>query len=204
MRLIHITGLLIVAPLLSMAAIINVGSLTVPAINPNGVALSGAATVFGADTLASFTASDLPCLQTGPQYCTNAAGVVVTAGTTGVGGTSTFSGPPTFNFGSLLFGNSTLGFVQLFPANAANGLGSANPPTILTFNGASLASLFPAFPVAGIAANQLSFRVADTLYTDNTGNFVIHELVPEPATFGFLGLGLAALGLWHKRRFSSK
>jgi len=44
--------------------------------------------------------------------------------------------------GSLLIGNSTLGFFPLFSANAANGLGSANPPTNLSLSGVTLSSIF--------------------------------------------------------------
>ena len=80
-----------------------------------GPTLTLTSNVFPTDLL-TLSASGQVFLAGGNTYGTNAAGVVTTAGTTGVGGTGLFGA---YNFGSLLLGNSTVGFYQLFPANAS-------------------------------------------------------------------------------------
>ncbi|HLJ17085.1 MAG TPA: PEP-CTERM sorting domain-containing protein [Bryobacteraceae bacterium] len=143
-----------------------------------------------------------PCLQAGPQYCTNGGGIVTVAGTTGIGGTSTFSGTfngtaGTWNYGSLIMEISGEGAVQVFAANAADGLGSATPPTGLTLAATPLSGLgFGSFTSA--ANPTVTFLMADTLYTDNTRQFVLSQAsVPEPSSIWLLGsalVGLAAFG----------
>lgn len=141
-------------------------------------------------------------LQGASRYGTNAAGVVVVAGSQPVGGTSTFnSGPNTFNFGALLLGNATLGFHQLFAADAAAGLGSAAPPTTLTLDGVTLGSIFGAGLDAGTV---LEFRVADINTGDNAGGFSLSQnggptTVPEPSTVLLVGSGALLLGLARRR-----
>ena len=104
------------------------GSVTVPALNPAGFSFLYNGTLTGADTIAFMqiggTANN-PCLQGGPAssaYCTNGGGIVTVAGTTGIGGTSTFSGTfngtsGTWNFGSLILEISGEGAVQVFAAS---------------------------------------------------------------------------------------
>src|ERR1700722_9087920 len=128
------------------------GTQTVVATSTTGTSFTYSGTLTQDDTLALMVTgspSD-PCLQSGPQYCTNAAGVLTTAGNgAGVGGTTTFSGTfngttGTWNYGSLLLeisGVSGPGTVQLFAANAANGFGSATPPSDLTLASTSLSAL---------------------------------------------------------------
>jgi hypothetical protein len=136
-------------------------------------------------------------------YTTNAAGVLTQTsnygaiGTTGINGT--YNGN---NYGSLLLGNNTLGFKQLFAANAANGLGSSTPTSNLSFSNVSLSSLFG----SGLSTGTiLEFRVADSVGGDNLGAFTVSgsinqaEAVPEPFTIiGSLVGGTAALRMRKK------
>lgn len=106
--------------------------------------------------------------------------------------------------GSLLIGNSTLGFFPLFSANAANGLGSANPPTNLSLSGVPLSSIFTNVGFTGIAnGTVLQFRINDTNSFDNSGQFVITSTpasTPEPSTI--LGLGVLGFGAFCQRKLS--
>ncbi len=133
-------------------------------------------------------------------YFTNAAGVLTQTSPYGaIGTTGVYSGN---NVGSLLFGNSTLGFKQLFAANAANGLGSSTPTTNLSFSNVSLSSLFG----SGLSTGTiLEFRVVDTVGSDNSGAFTVSGSidraadVPEPFTIiGSLVGGTAALRMRKK------
>ncbi|GCL57395.1 hypothetical protein NIES3807_05500 [Microcystis aeruginosa NIES-3807] len=135
----------------------------------------------------------------------NAAGIITqttAAGfsvgqTTPVGSGATRTGQPS---GSLLIGNSTLGFFPLFSANAANGLGSANPPTNLSLSGVPLSSIFTNVGFTGIAnGTVLEFRVNDVNSFDNSGQFVITS-TPEPSTI--LGLGVLGFGAFCQRKLS--
>lgn len=180
------------------AAVIFPGTLTVPAVNPAGVSFTFSGTLTQADTIAFAQTGD-PCLQSGPVYCTNGAGVVTTAGTSPVGAATTFSGTfggttATWDFGALLLEISGVGTVQVFPATAANGLGSATPPASLTRATASLSTL--GFPNFSVVNPTITFVLADTLYTDNSGSFTLTQSsVPEPASLFFVALGslMAAL-----------
>ena len=83
------------------------GTLNLPAINTSGVSFTYTGTLTQSDTTA-FTETGTSCLQSPASYCTNGAGVVITAGTTGVGGDSTFMEHlqlgtfGTWDYGSLL------------------------------------------------------------------------------------------------------
>ena len=149
--------------------------LTVPGTSTTGASFTFIGTLTQADTL-SFTESGNPCLQSPPSYCVNGAGVVTTAGTSPVGAATTFMGTfngsaETWDFGALLIEISGEGAVQIFPASAANGLGSSTPPHSLTLAPTSLGAL--GFPSFSAVSPTITFIMADTLYSDNTGQFVI-------------------------------
>jgi hypothetical protein len=185
------------------------GAITIPTLTVD--ALTGSAsfvftgTMTQADTI-SLVEVGSPCLQPGVAYCVNGAGVITIAGTTGVGGTTTFGGTfgttsSNWNFGSLLLTINNGQTVQLFAPNAANGLGSATPPTSLTLGSISFASL--GFSAFSLVNPTLKFTLADTFYGDNSSAFVINPSsngVPEPATFGLVGLALIAVATIHRRR----
>jgi hypothetical protein len=178
-------------------------ALTIPGVSTTGVSFAYNGTLTQADTIA-FAQSGNPCLQGGGTYCTNGAGVLTVAGSQPVGGSSGFSGPSgaipagTWTYGALLMQISGVGTVQVFPTNAANGLGSAVPPASLALPATSLSALgFPAFSVAN---PTITFIVADTGFTDNSGGFVLTQAAPPPvvaATVPTLGewslIGLMAL-----------
>jgi PEP-CTERM motif len=143
-------------------------------------------------------------------YGTNPAGVVVVAGTSGVGAATNFTtagdgvyGAGTYDFGSLLATLTDGSFtktVQIFGADSANGLGSGSPPTSLQFSG-TLGDLFGSF--ADAPGATLTFVVADNLYPDNSGAFSVDVAgVPEPATWAllFFGVGIVGTGLRMGRR----
>ena len=189
------------------ATALTAGTISIPSTTVNGTdVFSGptitlTSTVLPTDTL-TLTASGEVFLQTGNTYGTNAAGVVTTAGSTGVGGTM-LNGST--NFGALLLGNSTFGFHQLFPANAANGLGSPTPPSLLTLTSVPLSSLGFSSTMPG--STVLEFRISDTNTIDNSGSFTVSgefntaaAEVPEPSTVVFVMAGLA--GLVVRRLFS--
>lgn len=160
------------------------GTLIVPGISTTGTSFTFTGTLTQSDTL-SLTESGNPCLQSPPSYCVNGAGVVTTPGTSGIGAATTFMGNfngslETWDFGALLMEITGQGAVQIFSANAANGLGSLTPPLSLTLPPTSLAAL--GFPMSFSVVNPtITFIMADTLYSDNSGQFVIAQ-VPEPGT----------------------
>lgn len=173
----------------SLAAQIQVpgGSLTVPGTSTTGASFTYSGTLTQNDTIA-FSQTGNPCLQTaGSGYCVNGAGVLTVAATVGVtpvGGSSTFTGPSgvipagTWTYGALLMQISGVGTVQVFPTNAANGLGSATPPAGLTLPTTTLSALgFPSFSVAN---PTITFIVADTFFGDNGGQFVLAQPLAAP------------------------
>lgn len=163
------------------------GTLTIPGTNSTGVSFTYTGTLTQNDTIA-FTESGNPCLQTsGSGYCVNGAGVLTVAATVGVtpvGGSSTFTGPSgvipagTWTYGALLMTISGVGTVQVFPTNAANGLGSATPPAGLTLPATSLGAL--GFPTFSVANPTITFIMADTFFGDNGGQFVLVQAAPTP------------------------
>src|ERR1700691_4226276 len=73
------------------ANLIPISPITVDALSTTGVSFSYAGTLTQNDTL-ELTVTGDPCLQAGPAYCVNGAGVVTVAGTAAVGDATTFSG----------------------------------------------------------------------------------------------------------------
>lgn len=181
---------------------IPIGPLTVDALSTAGVSFSYAGTLTQNDTLALTVTGD-PCLQPGPVYCVNAAGVVTVAGTAAVGDATTFSDTfggttGTWDFGALLMEISGTSTVQIFPADAADGLGSGSPSLSLTLPLTTLSALgFPAFNEVN---PTITFILADNLYTDNSGQFNLSQ-APEPTTAGVVGVLICALaGVVRRRR----
>ena len=180
------------------------GGLSVNGGGAGGASFTYTGTLTEADTL-NFLVAGNPCLQPGNTFCTNGGGVLVTAGSTPVGGSASFSGTVgtvagsngTWTLGALLLSITGVGTRQLFPADASTGLGSATPPTTLTLDPTSLSALgFGSFSAVN---PTLTFVVADTNYADNTSAFDLRQLsstsTPEPSTMGMVALacGLAAL-----------
>ena len=170
------------------------GTLTVPGTSTTGVSFVYSGTLTQNDTIA-LTQAGNPCLQTAA-YCTNGAGVVTVAGSTGVGGTSTFSGPSggvpagTWHFGALLMTISGVGAVQVFPTNAANGLGSATPPASLSLSSTTLGSL--GFGTFSQVNPTITFIVADNNFGDNSGQFVLTQPAAPPP----VNTAIPTLGEW--------
>jgi hypothetical protein len=188
----------------SLAAQIQLpgGTLTVPGTNSTGVSFTYTGTLTQNDTIALTQTGD-PCLQTaGSGYCVNGAGVLTVAATVGVtpvGGSSTFVGPSgvipagTWTYGALLMQISGVGTVQVFPTNAANGLGSPTPPAGLTLPTTTLSALgFPSFSVAN---PTITFIMADTFFGDNGGQFVLAQplATPVPVLGGWSTMGFILL-----------
>lgn len=134
----------------------------------------------------------------GTQFFANAAGVITRPDTTNTGahpGGVTLSGG--IPYAALLIGNGSLGFRAVFPANAANGLGSLTPPTHLTVN-RTIADLFG---VAIADGTVLQFRINDINNGDNNGGFRLSPTtVPEPLTVALLAFGLGAAALRRRTR----
>jgi len=181
------------------------GAIDVDSLSTTGASFQFVGTLTDNYTL-ELTASGDPCLQMTPSnnsavYCVNAAGVVIVPSVTGAVGsaaafTDTFGGTTgTWDYGSLLMeiGNTT---IQVFPADAANGLGSGSPPSTLTLPSATLSSL--GFTGLDLVDPTITFLLADNLYPDNSGTFTVSgqfELsqVPEPTNVAVVGILLCAL-----------
>lgn len=178
--------LLITTPLSTSSA--NAASLTIPTTTVNGTdVFSGpsftvTSNFLGTDTI-SLNVSGTVEIANG-NYRSNAAGIATQAGFVQPG--AFLTGPQNRNFGALLLGNSTLGFFNLFASSVANGLGSPTPPTNLSLNSVSLASIFGTGLNSGTV---LQFRVNDNNSADNSGAFTVSgsinsaaTAVPEPFT----------------------
>jgi hypothetical protein len=179
------------------------GTLSVPVLSDTGVSFVYSGTLTQNDFIDLIQTGN-PCLQSPAAYCTNGAGVVTTAGSSPVGAATNFSG--TFNgtsatwvFGSLLIEISGQGTEQVFPTNAGNGLGSSTPPLSLA-TAESLSSL--GFGAFSITNPTITFALADTLYSDNSGSLTLTQ-APEPSTILLVAsmiLGFA----WFRRRYCSR
>jgi hypothetical protein len=141
-------------------------------------------------------------------YNTNAAGVLTQPGTLGTTGDTLLDTSSGFNYGALLIGNSTLGFKQIFAANAANGLNSSAPSNIVSLSNLSLSSLFGSGLTSGTV---LGFLVSDSNNNDNSGSFTVTgsidsaASVPEPFTIiGTLIGGTTALRMKKKLEADKK
>ena len=93
-----------------------------------------------------------------------------------------------------------VGFHRLFPANAANGLGSSKPPSALSMGPATFASL--GFGTNLAAGTVLTFVVSDTQYGDNFGSFTVSgDISGSRAVYTWApDVGCALLGLVRARR----
>lgn len=172
------------------------GTLTVPGLSTTGASFVFTGTLTQNDTIA-FALSGNPCLQSESTYCTNGAGVLTVAGSTAVGGSSGFTGPSgvipagSWTYGSLLMTISGVGTVQVFPTNAGNGLGSGTPPASLSQPATTLSAL--GFGTFSQTNPTITFIVADTGFTDNSGQFVLTQAAAPPAP---TPTGAPALGEW--------
>jgi hypothetical protein len=175
MRIVRILQVLAVASCCAAQTTTIPGSpITLSATSASGSSFVYPGVLTGNVTL-TLTGSGQSCLQTAA-YCTNAAGVVVVAGSSGVGQATTFSASyggfsGTWEFGSLLMSIAGVGTVQVFPTNAANGLGSGTPPTSVTLSGQTLSSL--GFGTFSVTNPTITFFVADNFYGDNTGSLAV-------------------------------
>jgi hypothetical protein len=177
----------------------NAASLVIPTTTVNGTDVAGpsftlTSNFLGTDTI-SLNVSGTVNL--GP-VSVNAAGISTQASVFGGAGIVIPGGPNGINFGPLLLGNTTIGFRQLFPANAVNGLGNPTPPTNLSLTNVTLSSLFGSGLNTGTV---LQFRVNDSDSSNNSGSFTVSSptappttAVPEPFTIiGTLIGGTAAV-----------
>jgi hypothetical protein len=160
-------------------------------INPNGSnvpSLTLTSDYTPTDTI-SYAVGGTVDLNAG-KYTANAAGILTSSGysqypigtlTSGSGNTPSTGDKP---YGSLLIGNSQLGFYPLFKATAETGLGSSTPPTNLYAPNTSLASIFgPSF--TGLSkGTTLQVLVNDAIGSnvDNVGKFVLVPYNPNPST----------------------
>jgi hypothetical protein len=169
-------GLAFAAASTAGAATIPISSspLSISALSPTGTSFSVTGSVNSSDTL-DFSVTGNADLQAGPAYGTNAAGVVITPGMLSVESAGTVSDVSgTTPFGALILsvgGQSA----AVFPADAANGLGSSSAPQTLTFD-ATLASLFGSFST--LTNPTFTFTVADSpaLYGDNSNGYTVEDL----------------------------
>jgi hypothetical protein len=139
------------------------------------------------DTRIGFSVSSVACLQVSSSGagidCSNAAGIVVTKGSTAgssPGDTGVFAGdfggfPVTYNNGALLMSIEGVGTVQVFAANKLHGLHASAPPTTLTLASTSFKDLGLTF--TGTRRNpHIRFYVADNYYPDNSLGYYISGL----------------------------
>jgi hypothetical protein len=183
----------------AFGAVISFGPMTVaPTDTTSGPSFSVLGGVQAGDTIVIDT-SGIMYLQLQNTYGTNAAGIVVVAGTSGVGQATMNPGPgygTGTNYGVLLLGNTSAGFFQVYPSDAAHGLGSPAPPQSLhiildlnTFGGGVL-----------IGATTLEFLLSDTIITDNSGFYTVSG-VPEPSSAAQAVFALlVSAGLLRRRR----
>jgi hypothetical protein len=158
---------------------------------------------FGAGDFIDVQASGTVDLASG-QFTANAAGVLVSPATSNTGihpGQTSPGGSFGYPYAALLIGNSTLGFFPLFPADAADGLGSSTPPTTITVD-ETLGSIFG--PLVSIPDGAvLQFEINDIDNYNNSGSYTVGSVtssVPDAgATGGLFGLSLLGLGALRRR-----
>ena len=186
---------LLLFPMLCAATLAHGSILLIPTTTVLGTDSVGPAfTVvgnFGATDTISISASGLVDLASG-NYTANAAGIIVAPATTNTGNhpgqTSPNTSEPSVNFAALLIGNTTLGFFQAFPSNAANGLGNSSPPTTL-YSTATLGSIGFASGLTNGTVLHLVVSDCSGCFGDNSGSFAV-SAVPEPAYFGIVACAL--------------
>lgn len=151
------------------------------------------------DTL-SVTAAGTVDLASG-LFTANAAGIIVSPATTNTGGhPGQVTANGATNFASLLIGNATLGFRQVFASSAAFGLGNPTPPTTISET-VPLSAIFGGGFVGLSNGTILEFRISDINTGDNSGAFRVTQgegAVPEPSTWALLGGGIVLI--WIRRR----
>lgn len=139
----------------------------------------------------------------GTAFYANAAGIVTRPATTNTGAhpgqtspASAGSVAPGLPYAALFIGNNVLGYFQVFPSDAANGLGDPTPPTLLSTN-RTIGDLFGGQAIAD--GTVLMFRINDINTGDNSGAFRLSPSVPEPFTLALFGVGLAVAALRRRR-----
>lgn len=206
MRRTFAASLLSTAFMSAFAATLALPSTTVSAASGGGVNFTVMGNFVAADTI-SAAASGTVDLASG-RFTSNAAGIITAPATTNTanhpGQVSPNTSIPSENYGALLIGNSTLGFFRLFPSNAANGLGSATPPTSLSTT-ARLGSIFGAGFSGVTNGTVLTLEVSDCsiCFDDNSGSFTVGPdppTVPEPVSGLLVTPVLAALIFASRRR----
>ncbi len=179
-------------------------TITVPA-SPVGASFTYNGTLTQDDTL-GFHQTGRVCLDSGPAYCTNGAGIVEKVGSYAsdngvpIGGTLNFPFVVAFNgtlaawtFGALVLEIPNAGTVAILPPTVANGFGSNTPPRNLRLPGTSLADL--GFANFSLVDPTITFVVSDTFYEDNRGRFVLTNSISEPSPLALLAIGFVTFGL---------
>lgn len=189
------------AATLAHGSILFIPSTTVLATDPVGPTFTVVGNFSATDTI-SIRATGLVDLASG-NYTANAAGIIAGPATTNTGNhpgqTSPNISDPAVNFAALLIGNTTLGFFQAFPSNAANGLGNPVPPTTLTST-ATLGSIGFAAGLTNGTVLHLVVSDCNGCFGDNSGSFAVGPAaVPEPGYFGIVGCVLL-MGLGFRAR----
>jgi len=140
-------------------------------------------------------------------HCANAAGIAVLClnqPVIPIGQTepfvATFGGTTgTWNQGALLMTIAGVGTVQIFPANAANGLGSNSPPIDFTLTTTSLAAL--GFPNFSVTDPVITFLVASDA-SKTLGSFTLTQaappVVPAPSSLLLVITGFGIVALFQK------
>jgi hypothetical protein len=192
---------------LSLCAGVHAATLDVPTTTVLGTDVFTGPTFtvsgnFGASDDIDVTVSGTVDLASG-DFTANAAGILVSPATANTGAHPGQTSPGEFGFpyASLLIGNSALGFVPLFPADAADGLGNSTPPTTLTVD-ETLGSLFGS-SVSITNGEVLDLLVDDINTGDNSGSYTVGNTVngvPDAATtVSLLGLSLGGLAALRRR-----
>jgi hypothetical protein len=177
---------------LAHGAILSIPNTTVLGTDPVGPSFTVSGNFSASDTI-SISATGLVDLNFG-DFTANAAGIITAPATTNTGNhpgeTSPNISDPAVNYAALLIGNTTLGFFQAFPSNAANGLGNPVPPTTL-FSTATLGSIGFGAGLSNGTILHLVVSDCNGCFGDNSGSFAVGS-VPEPGYFGIVACALLA------------